>query len=503
MSKRIVIALIAFTLGMHLTGCSSGGQKDDSDVAQSNDKEFAQEGEGDFADDSSKSAKADAPPPADDKAPGDMDLEQTPAAKPGDQASAPPPPPAEDELSLDEPGSLPDGVGADKDKAAKPGDQAAVPPPTDEPLFSGDSAPPPTDTAAAPTDTTPPATTAESAPPPEVAPAPEPAPVATAPEKEKKAVTYAPLQKVKDSAFTQGGTNLNRVYIGRPHDTVKAISQKIYGSNRSKDLVSWNSFLKRGVRTGDKIYYSSPANPSDTRMLTYYEDIGAPPQTYTSKDGDNIRKVSSKLLGFKDAWKEVYETNMNVESRGNIPAGLELKYWPDQGSAPSQTMAQNSPPDQTLPPQDLPPSQPADNMQSPPPPPPPVAGNNVPPQDPAMAPPPPPPPGPPGQQAVANNNDPLAPPPDMSATPASVGNTAAVPPPPPPPSGNDPLAPPPGPKPAKAAGKKVVAEDASGYDADTMMVIGLGGILIIAAAFVWVVIRKNRAKRMDLGQTQV
>lgn len=90
-----------------------------------------------------------------------------------------------------------------------------------------------------------------------------------------------PLQKVKTEPFKKAGVLANTVYLGRPEDTVESISQKIFGSDKSTDLIAVNGFLKRGVKAGDKIYYNSPKRPTDeTQMMTYFEDIGAAPQEY-------------------------------------------------------------------------------------------------------------------------------------------------------------------------------------------------------------------------------
>ena len=492
MMRRILVPVIALCLGLHLQACSSSGSKDESDVA-SNDQTFAEEGEGDFADgggdkSSDKSAdqaapdksgdlaSADAPPPADDAA-DDLSLgdeKEKPVAAAdaatGDQ------PPAGDDLSLD------DGTAVAKSDA----------PPTDEPLFTEESKP----VEPAPTENI-----ASNDPTPAPEAAPEAAPVEPVPSVAKSTapVVYAPLLKVKDAAFTgPGGVTLNRVYVARPKDTAKNVSEKIYGSNRSKDLVKWNPVLRRGMRTGDKVYYTSTVNPSDTRMVNYYEEQNVPPQVYVSKPGDNLRKVSKSLLGFNDAWKEVWVTNANVESKGNLAPGLELRFWPAQQSAPTMPMAANTglPPKNSGLPEAAPAPAPAQPMPQP------VAAVAPPPQ-PAQDPLAPPPPA---EQMAANEPPPPAPP-EQPANPTNVAGTTAPPPP-------DPIAPPPPPpieppkkmdaKPVKPRPAAAAADTADGgMDSETTMMIGLGGILLIAAAILFVVIRKNRAKRLDLGQTQV
>lgn len=492
MSKRLLVTLLAICLGAStLPGCTSGGAKDDAEVAEANDQQFAEEGEGDFADSGSEEgggeATGDEPAaeggdqalaedaPVEDNA-DDLNLgDEKPKddlALADDQAQPAP----EDDLSLDDAGAAPAEEQTDV-AANEPSPQVAEepPPPTDEPVFDEPAKDEPT----------PAQDIAANEPPPPVEEPAAPAPVDTY-EAPKAAPVYAPLLKIKEAAFTgPGGTTLNRVYLARPKDNWKSISTKVFGdATHVAELKKWNPGTS--VSVGKKIYYASPSNPSDGRMLTFYEDQNIPPQTYTSQPGDNIRKVSKNLLGFNDAWREVWSTNLNVESKGNIPAGTELKYWPDV-AAPTQTIAQNNvapPTEPTLP--ETAPQPPPDSAMQPPP------DMNVPPQ--------------PGQQAGNQlppadipGADPLAPPPPMpddATNPAATGATASAEPPPPPP-------PPIDPKPVKKAPPSADASMDGGMDADTTMIIGLGGILLIAAAILFVVIRKNRAKRMDLGQTQV
>ena len=506
--KAFVIALMTVAMSAHMTACSSSGSKDDSSVAQSNDETFAEEGEGDFADTASKDkstgssdqAAKDAPP-ADSGA--DLSIEggdqavANKEASPPDAATAEAPPadgapPAEvakndkpaDELSLDDPGALPEDAAAPAATAENITDNPAAP--SDAGVFEA-----PKKEEAVADNTPPPDVAPESS-----APVVDPAPTTSTP-RASGPVVYAPLLKVKGAPFTApGGATMNRVYIARPKDTNKSIAQKIYNdSKRSKDLVKWNPVLKRGARAGDKVYYSSAANPSDSRMMNFYEEAGVPAQTYVTKDGDNLRTISKSLLGFKDAWKEIWVTNASVDSKGKVPAGLSLTYWPESGTAaPVQAMAQNS-----TPPTDssgLPTSLPDAAPQVPQPPPNSAAMGKVapPPADPFNA----PPPAQAASQAPPSGPDPLAPPPPSDAMNATPPAQAA----------NDPMAPPPAaPTVAAKPPKKPVAAAApaeeSGMDPDTTLALGVGGILILAAAILFVVIRKNRAKRMDLGQTQV
>jgi hypothetical protein len=242
---------------------------------------------------------------------------------------------------------------------------------------------------------------------------------------------------------------LNTVYIGRPKDTIYSVSMKIFGSDRSADLKAANPFLNaREVKVGDKIYYNSPKRPQDAeRMLTYYEDNGIPAQTYVSKSGENIRTISKNLLGHKDSWKEVWATNLAVDSKGELPEGTELRYWPDSGSqiplADSQVPQAESSEVST----DV--GQPQD-----------VAANNAPIDDFAM-------------------------PEDMG----TAGAVAAEPPPPPPP-------PPPPSQPAKQV--------ASSSDKDMKFMLSAGGLLLVGVGIILAVMRRSRSRKMSMNtNTQI
>ncbi len=255
-----------------------------------------------------------------------------------------------------------------------------------------------------------------------------------------------PLQKIKDAPYTQSGVLLNTVYIGRPGDTVSSVSMKVFGADRSADLKAANSFLKRReVKVGDKIYYNSPKRPQDgERMLTYYEDNGIPAQSYVSKAGDNIRTVSATLLGDKDSWKEVWATNLAVESKGDLPEGTELRYWMDSGN--SIPIADNSAPAQEA----VEPSQPVAQDTA----------NTLPADDFAM-------------------------PDDMSGS--AAGSVAVEPPPPPPP-------------PPPAATKQV----ASSNDKDMTFMLSAGGLLLVGVGIILAVMRRSRSRKMSMNtNTQI
>ncbi len=377
----------------------------------------------------------------------------------------------------------------EKDADAPPAADAPPPPPEEPPTAvpqADNGNPPPDDTAnkdatandAAPGDVAkndqagaPPATT------------PEPGgttndttagAVIVPPPGDEPAKPKASLKKVADAPFKSNGVLLNAVYIARSGDTMKSVSTKIYGSpDKAKELSKVNPVIaRRPLKVGDKVYYNSPQRPTDdTKMLTFYEDLGMEPEIYVAKANDNIRPVSQKLLGDKNSWKEVWETNPAVESKGELTEGTQLRYWASNDvAAPPQ--AKNAGPaagGDAGPPggEELPPN-------APPP--------NGPPPDMAGAPPPPPPPSvPPGAAPSAG---------------AAAGAVGVETPPPPPP----PMPEPPPPPPQQAAPPKVAK--AQGDDAMDPIYLGGGAALVLGAVGLYVMIRKKRSRRqLDFNTT--
>ena len=446
--KKISALLICVYLAAHLSACTSSESREDEAATPTEEAAATPDGE----------------------------LEKTEAPK-TDEANA---------GFVDD--QLPDqALGAEKaadaGAIAPPADAGAVAPPADEKLADAGAPPPATD-APAP-EVAPPAESAQAeAPPAGIDPGGEKAQTEVAPTEAAAASTEgapkASLKKIKDAPFHEGAMLLNAVYIARPGDNYKKIAKTIYGdSEKQGDLKTANPGIK-SPHAGDKIYYNSPQRPTDEAALkTYYEDAGMQPETYVAKDGDNLKKVSKKLLGFDGAWKEVWVTNKGVESKSELMAGTELHYWKDvpqgtpaaAGAVATGGMDKNemaAPPAPTAP--DVPPQQ----ANVPPPPPPPD-----------MA----PPPAPDMNAAAATANMPPPPPPDMA-------------PPPPPPSE---MAPPPPPPPMKGPKGQVAAAD-GGFSNDDMM-MGLGAVGIVAAGLAAIMVIRKRRQQKEManafGDTQV
>lgn len=202
-----------------------------------------------------------------------------------------------------------------------------------------------------------------------------------------------PLLKIESAPFRRGGALINAVYIGRPGDTFSKIAEKIYGNaGKASDLQAMNPAISK-VRVGTKIYYNSPNRPNDESVLkVFYDDIGIAPQVFVAQADERLRPKSDELLGFSDAWKEIWSTNMALQSKTQLPAGSEIYYWPE-GVTAAPVLAQTPPPPPAPEPsvyEDEPAMVAEANTDFPPPPPMPEM-DLPPPMEEAFTPPPPPP----------------------------------------------------------------------------------------------------------------
>jgi hypothetical protein len=283
---------------------------------------------------------------------------------------------------------------------------------------------------------------------------------------------------------------LNAVYIARPGDTFGKVSQIIFGS---KDKVSHlrrsNSWISN-LKPGNKVYYNSPKRPDDnSRVLTYFEEEGMAPEVYVAQEGDNIRSVSKKLLGYDNAWQEIWSTN-SVVSRGDLQPGTELRFWKTAPTITDSTpvnVASNS----TLPAQT---NVVIDQQASAPPPPQEITPTeNAPPAE-----------MPPAQDMAAVQPPPVQdsvqelppPPPEMAAAPPEVPPAQEMPPPPPPPVADN--QPPPPPADTAVATASTEEDGSSGglFNSDTML---LGGAGAVALGLVGLIIARKRRQQKDLA----
>lgn len=144
----------------------------------------------------------------------------------------------------------------------------------------------------------------------------------------RAAKEVVPISKIGKDPFFRNERLMNTVYIARPGDDLGTISQKIFNEDRTSQLLADNPHISKGIEPGDKVYYNSLNRPEDKKaILTFYEDSRFATQYYTTKQGDDIRRIGQQLLGFADAWKEVWAVNESLQTQSMLPSGLKLKYW--------------------------------------------------------------------------------------------------------------------------------------------------------------------------------
>lgn len=274
------------------------------------------------------------------------------------------------------------------------------------------------------------------------------------------------LKKMIAAPYMHAGKPVNGLYMAREGDTLPSISQKIFGGDRVDELCSINAYnCSRSLKVGDKYYYNSPQRPNDTETVkTFYEDAGVPAQTYITQEGDNIRDLGSKLLGNKRSWMELWATNLNVESKQELPAGTALRYWPSAPDVVVPSLAQNESPesDMTEPTEvaDLPPvpdmpAMPAEEN---------MALNDIP-------------------DVAQDQQEPM----DDFAQNDAAGAMGSIEPPPPPP--------PPPPMDSAPPVADMSANNNQLEDPNQTMALGVGAILLLAGVALFIAIRKRRARR--------
>lgn len=448
MFKRLVLILSLTLVFTNFVACTSSDPADDSEtVEESGSLDVSEDGSSAEGEESLDVAEGEEAAPAEG--------EETLEVAEGEEGATQEPQVSED--------TLPEEALADSELSLDE-EIAASEASTEEPGVNTDAV---ASTEEAPTEPAPADTFAE-APPMEIQ---DSAPTETTEVAQSEKPSFsAPLQKVPTAPWRQSGVLYNSVYFAKPGDTLKSISQKIYGDgSKVSELRKGNGvFASRGVLPGDKVYYNSPTRPTDdSRVMSYYEEKGMAPQVYIAQEGDRLRPVSQKLLGYSAAWKEIWSSN-SFDSKGDLAPGTEIRYYPDTGSsAPAPVLADASftqPQSMPTMPAELPPPPPAqEEFNSPPPPP-------------DMQPPPP--------TATAATDLPPPPPPDMPPPVADI----PPPPPPPPMAMND----------APTAGDMGMDGAAPFYeDPMVALVLAAGGLVLLG---VIVMASRRRRHQRELEQ---
>ena len=133
------------------------------------------------------------------------------------------------------------------------------------------------------------------------------------------------VPKIPSKAVKRKGKSLNRFYFARKGDTPKSVSELIYSDKKhSKLLTSWNG---KNWQPGKILYYSSPMDPADKKMRSFYQERKVVPEEYTVSAGDWLTRIASKKLGSSRSWKEIAVVN-GLKQPNDLEVGQLLAIYP-------------------------------------------------------------------------------------------------------------------------------------------------------------------------------
>lgn len=175
-----------------------------------------------------------------------------------------------------------------------------------------------------------------------VLPAPEPEPRAVIPASKPKGLGKVP--QIPGRAIKVKNKLLNRFYFVRKGDTPAKVSSLLYGSpTHAKDLTNWNT--KSGTwRPGKLVFYSSPTQPEDAQMQSFYQERSVPAEEYEVAQGEGITTIAKNQLGNPGSWKEIAVVN-GLDKPSDLESGKKLTIYPKDlspyGAAAALALAAN------------------------------------------------------------------------------------------------------------------------------------------------------------------
>lgn len=168
------------------------------------------------------------------------------------------------------------------------------------------------------------------------------------------------LERLVQVPFQDRGYLLNGAYVVRPGDNWESLAEKLLGDKGAQRILrDMNPKLPKKLKVGQVIYYNSPVRPNDNQSVKlYYEDLNLSPQTYTASEDQDFKSIAKALLGFPEAWKEIWITHPQLDNQTTLLAGTTLRFWSNsnQPLLASNGMSPTAPP--TTEPEGLPPATP-------------------------------------------------------------------------------------------------------------------------------------------------
>lgn len=164
----------------------------------------------------------------------------------------------------------------------------------------------------------------------------------SAPLADEKKGWKSQIPEIPTQAVVHRDKKLNRFYFLRKGDSPEKLSQLIFSNpNKAKQLVSWNS---GPWKPGKLIFYPSPLEPNDNKMVSFYAESKVVIEEYKVEEGESLSRISNKLLGDYLSWKELAVVN-GLQEPDLLKAGTVLGYYPqDLSKKQAKPTADNSKP---------------------------------------------------------------------------------------------------------------------------------------------------------------
>ncbi len=136
------------------------------------------------------------------------------------------------------------------------------------------------------------------------------------------------LATIPRKTILKGNILLNRYYIMRKGDTAETLSLLFYGvTDKASDIKKWNQNVQ--WKSGEILLYASPLLPSDTNMLSFYEERNVSTHEYSVSSGDTLLTIAQKWHNSSDRWKEIGITNGVLPSDSLSPGKILILYPKD------------------------------------------------------------------------------------------------------------------------------------------------------------------------------
>jgi len=145
--------------------------------------------------------------------------------------------------------------------------------------------------------------------------------------KKENKFSKSQIPQIPEQPLFREGKKLNRFYFLRKGDSVEKLSHLFFSSsNNAQQLRSWNPGR---WKPGKLIFYPSSIKPNDAKMISFYAESKIAIEEYNVGEGESLSRISKKLLGDYQSWKELAVVN-GLREPDLLKAGTVLGYYPQE-----------------------------------------------------------------------------------------------------------------------------------------------------------------------------